>query len=240
MQIKLGSGGLRDVEFAVQLLQLVHGRNVNESLHVASRWTRWPRSGPVAMSGGTDMANLDRLLIEFLRLLDTGCSATAPRTHAHVARLRRRRGAALAGAGGRYPARWQPRRAGGAAERSLNGTTCGCRGCTRSRSSTAAGIAGAGGLELSRRHDDDGRRAPAGRLGYEAPAHAPLTCPRSSTKAALVWSGAVGAVASAVGLAVHTPDPDGGLLAYRRISEGDGLHRWYLSTLRTNRRWPSV
>ena len=25
-QIKLGSGGLRDVEFAVQLLQLVHGR----------------------------------------------------------------------------------------------------------------------------------------------------------------------------------------------------------------------
>ena len=25
-QIKLGAGGLRDVEFAVQLLQLVHGR----------------------------------------------------------------------------------------------------------------------------------------------------------------------------------------------------------------------
>ena len=25
-QLKLGSGGLRDVEFAVQLLQLVHGR----------------------------------------------------------------------------------------------------------------------------------------------------------------------------------------------------------------------
>ena len=34
-EIKLGTGGLRDVEFAVQLLQLVHGRN-DESLHVAS------------------------------------------------------------------------------------------------------------------------------------------------------------------------------------------------------------
>ena len=34
-QLKLGSGGLRDVEFAVQLLQMVHGRT-DESLHVAS------------------------------------------------------------------------------------------------------------------------------------------------------------------------------------------------------------
>lgn len=34
-EIKLGTGGLRDVEFAVQLLQLVHGRT-DGSLHVAS------------------------------------------------------------------------------------------------------------------------------------------------------------------------------------------------------------
>ena len=33
--IKLGRGGLRDVEFAVQLLQLVHGRG-DESLRVAA------------------------------------------------------------------------------------------------------------------------------------------------------------------------------------------------------------
>ena len=31
-EIKLGYGGLRDVEFAVQLLQLVHGR-LDDSLH---------------------------------------------------------------------------------------------------------------------------------------------------------------------------------------------------------------
>src|SRR5207237_10766421 len=34
-EIKLGRGGLRDVEFAVQLLQLVHGRG-DESLRVAA------------------------------------------------------------------------------------------------------------------------------------------------------------------------------------------------------------
>ncbi|HWS94203.1 MAG TPA: bifunctional [glutamine synthetase] adenylyltransferase/[glutamine synthetase]-adenylyl-L-tyrosine phosphorylase, partial [Mycobacterium sp.] len=34
-ELKLGTGGLRDVEFAVQLLQLVHGRS-DASLHVAS------------------------------------------------------------------------------------------------------------------------------------------------------------------------------------------------------------
>ena len=34
-EIKLGAGGLRDVEFAVQLLQLVHGRG-DETLRVAA------------------------------------------------------------------------------------------------------------------------------------------------------------------------------------------------------------
>ena len=38
-QLKLGSGGLRDVEFAVQLLQLVHGRGrrVGAGPHDAAR-----------------------------------------------------------------------------------------------------------------------------------------------------------------------------------------------------------
>ena len=41
-EIKRGPGGLRDIEFAVQLLQLVHGRG-DESLRSAARW---PRCGP--------------------------------------------------------------------------------------------------------------------------------------------------------------------------------------------------
>src|SRR3546814_20670583 len=36
-QLKLGSGGLRDVEFAVQLLQMVHGR-VDERLRASTPW----------------------------------------------------------------------------------------------------------------------------------------------------------------------------------------------------------
>ncbi len=44
-ELKLGPGGLRDIEFAVQLLQLVHGR-ADESLRVAGhagrRCARWP------------------------------------------------------------------------------------------------------------------------------------------------------------------------------------------------------
>ncbi|EUA31044.1 glnD PII-uridylyltransferase family protein [Mycobacterium xenopi 3993] len=46
-EIKLGSGGLRDVEFAVQLLQLVHGRT-DESLHVASTVDALAALGPAA------------------------------------------------------------------------------------------------------------------------------------------------------------------------------------------------
>ena len=46
-EIKLGRGGLRDVEFTVQMLQLVHGRS-DESLRTAPPWNRcrrWPMAG---------------------------------------------------------------------------------------------------------------------------------------------------------------------------------------------------
>ena len=41
-QLKLGSGGLRDVEFAVQLLQLVHGR-ADERLREPTTLSALPR-----------------------------------------------------------------------------------------------------------------------------------------------------------------------------------------------------
>ena len=40
-QLKLGSGGLRDVEFAVQLLQMVHGR-ADEMCARPPPSARWP------------------------------------------------------------------------------------------------------------------------------------------------------------------------------------------------------
>ena len=67
-EIKLGSGGLRDVEFAVQLLQLVHGRS-DESLHVASTVDALAALGQGGYIGREDAANLTASY-EFLRLLE--------------------------------------------------------------------------------------------------------------------------------------------------------------------------
>ena len=67
-EIKLGTGGLRDVEFAVQLLQLVHGRS-DESLHVASTVDALAALGQGGYIGREDAANLTASY-EFLRLLE--------------------------------------------------------------------------------------------------------------------------------------------------------------------------
>ena len=67
-ELKLGTGGLRDVEFAVQLLQLVHGRN-DESLHVASTVDALAALGAGGYIGRDDSANLTASY-EFLRLLE--------------------------------------------------------------------------------------------------------------------------------------------------------------------------
>jgi glutamate-ammonia-ligase adenylyltransferase len=67
-ELKLGSGGLRDVEFAVQLLQLVHGRT-DEALHVASTVDALAALGAGGYVGRDDTANLTASY-EFLRLLE--------------------------------------------------------------------------------------------------------------------------------------------------------------------------
>ena len=67
-EIKLGTGGLRDVEFAVQLLQLVHGRT-DETLHVASTVDALAALGAGGYVGRDDAANLTASY-EFLRLLE--------------------------------------------------------------------------------------------------------------------------------------------------------------------------
>ena len=67
-ELKLGTGGLRDVEFAVQLLQLVHGRN-DESLHVASTVEALTALADGGYVGRDDAANMTASY-EFLRLLE--------------------------------------------------------------------------------------------------------------------------------------------------------------------------
>ena len=61
-QLKLGPGGLRDVEFAVQLLQLVHGRTDALPAHAATRSTRWRRSRTGGYVGRDDAGRARRRL----------------------------------------------------------------------------------------------------------------------------------------------------------------------------------
>lgn len=67
-EIKLGRGSLRDVEFAVQLLQLVHGR-ADESLRVQSTIDALTALAAGGYIGRDDAANLTASY-EFLRLIE--------------------------------------------------------------------------------------------------------------------------------------------------------------------------
>lgn len=67
-ELKLGAGGLRDVEFAVQLLQMVHGR-ADESLRVLSTVEALTALAAGGYVGREDAANLTASY-EFLRLLE--------------------------------------------------------------------------------------------------------------------------------------------------------------------------
>ncbi|GAB2915125.1 bifunctional [glutamine synthetase] adenylyltransferase/[glutamine synthetase]-adenylyl-L-tyrosine phosphorylase [Rhodococcus aerolatus] len=67
-ELKLGRGGLRDVEFAVQLIQLVHGR-ADASLRVAATVDVLAAMGVLGYVGRDDAANLIASY-EFLRLLE--------------------------------------------------------------------------------------------------------------------------------------------------------------------------
>ena len=131
-ELKLGTGGLRDVEFAVQLLQLVHGRT-DESLHVASTVDALAALGAGGYVGRDDTANLTASY-EFLRLLE------------HRLQLQRlKRTHMLPAFDDDEALRWLARAAhirpdgshdalGRAARRTQAPRTCGCRGCTPSSS----------------------------------------------------------------------------------------------------------
>lgn len=228
-EIKLGTGGLRDVEFAVQLLQLVHGRT-DSSLHVASTVEALSALGSGGYVGRDDAANLTASY-EFLRLLE------------HRLQLQRlQRTHMLPAPEDDEALRWLAR----AAHIRPDGTRD-ALGVLREELKRQT-------VRVSRLHaklfyqpllesvDPSLGFAPgmspeaAGRqlaaLGYEGPQSA-LT-----HLAALVsQSGRRGRVQSVLlprllDWLSDTPDPDSGLLAYRRISDALSEHRWYLSTLR--------
>ncbi|HEV2778676.1 MAG TPA: bifunctional [glutamine synthetase] adenylyltransferase/[glutamine synthetase]-adenylyl-L-tyrosine phosphorylase [Actinophytocola sp.] len=228
-ELKLGRGGLRDIEFAVQLLQLVHGRG-DEALRLGSTVDALAALGAGGYVGRADAAELGASY-RFLRVLE------------HRLQLQRLRRTHL------FPderdataLRWLARAAGIRPEGS------------RSEGDVLLAEFRAQVIRIRRLHEKLFYRPL-----LEAVARVPTEALRLTTKdaearlAALGYAAPDGALqhikALTTGvsrraaiqtallpvlldLLADTPDPDGGLLAYRRVSEGLAATPWYLRVLR--------
>jgi [glutamine synthetase] adenylyltransferase / [glutamine synthetase]-adenylyl-L-tyrosine phosphorylase len=228
-ELKLGTGGLRDVEFAVQLLQLVHGRN-DESLHVSSTVDALAALGAGGYVGRDDAANLTASY-EFLRLLE------------HRLQLQRlKRTHMLPRFDDDEAMRWLARAAhirpdgqhdalGVLREELKRQNVRVSRLHAKLFYQPLLESVGAG-VELGGGMSTEAAERQLAALGYQAPQNA-LT-----HLAALTGStgrrGRVQAVLlpTLLDWLSDTPDPDSGLLAYRKLSEALSDQRWYLSTLR--------
>ncbi|AGB24193.1 glutamine synthetase adenylyltransferase [Mycobacterium sp. JS623] len=230
-EIKLGTGGLRDVEFAVQLLQMVHGRN-DEALHVASTVDALAALGSGGYIGRDDAANLTASY-EFLRLLEHRLQLQRlKRTHMlpdedDDEALRWLARAAHVRPDGRHDAQGVLREELKRQNMRVSRLHAKLFYQPLLESVGTVGISGiSGGMSPQAAE----RQLAA--LGYEGPQSA-LTHLGALTG----HSGRRGRVQqillpTLLDWLSDTPDPDAGLLAYRRISEGLADHRWYLSTLR--------
>lgn len=229
-EIKLGTGGLRDVEFAVQLLQLVHGR-CDDSLHVASTVDALAALGQGGYVGREDAANLTASY-EFLRLLE------------HRLQLQRlKRTHLLPDADDDEAVRWLAR----AAHVRPDGRHD-AAGVLREQikhqnlrvSQLHAKLfyqpllesIGPAGLEMANGMTTVAAERQLAALGYEGPQTA-----LKHMSALVNQSGRRGRVQSVLlprllNWMSDAPDPDGGLLAYRRLSEALAGETWYLATLR--------
>ncbi|SEF36577.1 glutamate-ammonia-ligase adenylyltransferase [Amycolatopsis pretoriensis] len=228
-ELKLGRGGLRDVEFAVQLLQLVHGR-VDADLRSPSTMDALAALGEGGYVGRQDAAELGASY-EFLRMLE------------HRLQLRRLRRTHL------FPA------TSDTDELRILARASGIKG-------SAGKTAGEALLAEFRKHGKGIRRLHEKifyRPLLQSVANVPTEALRLTTKQAASRLEALGytapdgalqhikALTSGVSrraaiqqallpvlldLLADTPDPDGGLLSYRKVSEALQDTPWYLRVLR--------
>lgn len=228
-ELKLGKGGLRDVEFAVQLLQMVHGR-ADPALRSPSTMDALEALGAGGYVGRTDAAEL-RASYEFLRTVE------------HRLQLRGLRRTHL------FPrfedtdqVRWLARASGIRSERGRSESdvliTEYRRHMARIRRLheklfyrpllDAVARVPTDALRLSAEQAESRLAA----LGYAAPdgalRHIQALTAGVSRRAAIQQT----LLPVLLDLFADTPDPDGGLLAYRRISEALADTPWYLRVLR--------
>ena len=229
-ELKLGSGGLRDVEFAVQLLQLVHGRS-DASLHVASTVDALAALSEGGYIGREDAANMTASY-EFLRLLEHRLQLQRlKRTHMlpeendHEA-VRWLARAAHIRPDGRHDA------AGMLHEELKHQNVRVSRLHAKLFYQPLLESIGPAGLDVAHGMTSEAAERQLAALGYEGPQTA-----LKHMSALVNQSGRRGRVQSVLlprllDWMSYAPDPDAGLLAYRRLSEVLATQSWYLSTLR--------
>ncbi|MBP2473857.1 glutamate-ammonia-ligase adenylyltransferase [Crossiella equi] len=228
-ELKLGRGGLRDVEFAVQLLQLVHGRG-DSALRVLSTMDALAVLGQGGYVGRADAAGLAESY-RFLRTLE------------HRLQLQRLRRTHLFPADDdRVGLRWLARAAGVRPDgRRSSGSVLQAEfrsHCNRVRRLheklfyrpllEAVSRVPSEALRLS----TDAAKLRLSALGYASPDGA-LRHIESLTTGVSRRAAIQGALLPVLlDLLAHSPDPDHGLLAYRRVSEALATTPWYLRLLR--------
>ncbi|TDE90088.1 bifunctional [glutamine synthetase] adenylyltransferase/[glutamine synthetase]-adenylyl-L-tyrosine phosphorylase [Occultella glacieicola] len=226
-QIKLGRGGLRDVEFTVQLLQLVHGRT-DETIRSANT-LRALASLSAAGYVGRDHAAELAACYRFLRVLEHRVQLyRMRRTHLLPTSedgLRR-----LARSMGRNPLgdvpdanalmqRWQATRR---RVRRLHEDLY-YRPLLPATASLSADEVSLDPEAAKARLQGIGYRDPAGALR-----HIKVLTEGISRRAAIQRQ----LLPVMLGWFAEGPDPDGGLLAFRKLSEELGGTHWYLKMLR--------
>ncbi len=222
-QLKLGPGGLRDVEFAVQLLQLVHGRD-DPSLRSATTLEALAALSALGYVGRDDGAALDGAY-RFLRTLEHRIQIfRLRRTHLvpeDVADLRRiGRSLGLR----REPAEnlietWR----GHALEVRRIHEKIFYRPLLQAVARLAPGEARLGAAAARARLEALGYSDPAGALRHIEALTAGI-----SRRAAIQRT----LLPVMLGWFADAADPDAGLLAFRQVSDALGSTHWYLRELR--------
>ena len=236
-ELKLGPGGLRDIEFAVQLLQLVHGRT-DESLRergTLPALAALARGGYVGREDAASMAGAYRFLrtVEhLLQLRQLRRTHTLPEDPAALRRLGRALRRARTRSGAAAPA--PPSRADPAAELMAQWRQH-AREARRLHEKLfyrplldAVARLPTGAVRLTREE----ARARLEALGYADPAgalrHIEALTSGVSRRASIQRT----LLPVMLGWFADAAQPDAGLLAFRQVSDALGDSPWYLRLLR--------
>lgn len=228
-ELKLGRGGLRDVEFAVQLLQLVHGR-VDADLRSPSTMDALAALGEGGYVGRQDAAELGASY-EFLRMIEHRLQLRRlRRTHLFPATsdtdelriLARASGIKASGGKSQGESLLAEFRKHGKGIRRLHEKIF-----YRPLLQSVANVP-TEALRLTTKQAASRLAA----LGYTAPdgalQHIKALTSGVSRRAAIQQA----LLPVLLDLLADTPDPDGGLLSYRKVSEALEDTPWYLRVLR--------